>query len=202
MGLIQSGDITDCALAALVECDFATEPGVQRKYGIEGYWRFRDDSLCLCNDRQLMKEFFWKYREKAKYFEVVCERIDAVSIDFLNVSVRKTNTVFEISPFFKPGWVDTQPLDLKSGHSPSVLKRWPFAQLNDIRHRSSSSRMALEGQATFIQRFTNHHAPMCLVDLMRSMNVDDCTKGKEKERKSTKGKAKKLMCGCLLDITR
>ena len=56
------------ALAALVECDFATEPGVQRKYGIEGYWRFRDDSLWLCNDRQLMKEFFWKYREKSKVF--------------------------------------------------------------------------------------------------------------------------------------
>ena len=93
MGLIQSGDITDCAPAALVECGWATLPDVQQQYGIEGYWRFRDNSLWLCNDRQLMKEFFWKHREKAKYFEVMCKRIDAVNIDFLDVSVRKHKRV-------------------------------------------------------------------------------------------------------------
>jgi hypothetical protein len=53
----------------------------------------------------------------------VCERNDAVNIDFMNVGVKKNVFVFEVSPFFKPSWVDTQPLDRRSGHNPSVLKK-------------------------------------------------------------------------------
>ena len=61
--------------------------------------------------------------KRQSIFEVMCERIDAMNIDLLDVSVKKTQAAFEVRPFFKPGWVDTQPLDLRSGNSPAVLKK-------------------------------------------------------------------------------
>jgi hypothetical protein len=63
MGLVHSGDLCDLALCNRAELCWAAAAAVWARHAVDGFWRFRDDSLTLARDGRLAELFFKDTRE-------------------------------------------------------------------------------------------------------------------------------------------
>ena len=169
-GLVHSGETCDLALANLAEVGWLANSEVRKKFGILGFWRFRDDSLVIFDNIELFKECIWEYKRRAKYFEIVVEEINSEVIGFLDLTIKKGKNKYEVYPKFKEESLKAHPLCISSAHTPGVHRSWAAAQIKRFSQLASNESIAKEAKSRFIQRFINHFAPEALIDHLRSID--------------------------------
>jgi hypothetical protein len=144
---------------------WCTAKSVLEQFGIDGYWRFRDDILVLGSDRVKSVKFCQGMRARSRCFELECEGFYSNGVHFLEIGMHIASIRFEVSPKFKDTALQI-PLSFESGHSVHVHAGWPLAQMRRLGSLSSSKRLAMIAKQTYLQRFWRYHAhPSVLEDL-------------------------------------
>jgi len=156
MGLACSGEVADTSFLNLCESSFAIKQVVQRKFGIESYFRFKDDGLIIFRHRELIKPFMHIFGIRAKFFKLEWETFDD-ECTMLDVRISKpsdfsSHGLLRIESFTKPSsqWCALSPL---SYHSPHVHYAWPTGMINRYRALCSNSQLANDAIDSFRRRY-------------------------------------------------
>lgn len=182
MGLRHSGAIADAALHELAERHFAADAAVHEHYGIDAFFRFRDDVFILGCDEGKATEFIHQYSTRAQYFKTSLEDKSYECVRFLEVAVSKNLATkrYDVTPTFKKTSLG-RPLGADSAHPPAT-RQWPVARIDAYDKISSNPQLAMTAKELFINRFLNFYAPSYLVDRMRNATV---TQGPRNQRQHT-----------------
>ena len=88
MGLRHSGDLADLSMYSLCEKAWALSTVVATEYGINTYWRFRDNVFIIAADRRKFHAWFQIYRQRAACFLMECVEISYHHSTMLAVEVK------------------------------------------------------------------------------------------------------------------
>ena len=140
MGLTSSGEVSDCAFLQMVEVPLICSSLLAREHGLRGYWRFKDDIICLIdvpNPDHHAREIFRKMKERSKEFKLKQVAV-ARQVDFLDVTVFFDEVGQIKHDVFIKGSKLGRPLCSSSMHHPSVHSSWPRAEVVRLRSRCST----------------------------------------------------------------
>lgn len=123
MGLAHSGALSDLVLAHCAERFLSSQV-----HAPKCFFRFRDDVVCIFQNRESMKAFVGQYKHECKPYRIMVEDISCVAVDFLEVSVSKdpASGSFVVYPRIKPTSLGTFMLSNSSMHNKHTLNSWPL----------------------------------------------------------------------------
>ena len=165
MGLLHSGDLMDVAFYLRCEKWFLDCPGKLWSYGIQRYFRYRDDILIVAQSADGVRCFLDEVRSRQKYFRVEIESSSRSSVRFLDCKVSVASGRFVCAPTVK-GSALLKPLDVASRHVPHT-RMWPLACLSRMHAIANTEEGLMQAKEAFIQRFIHHAAPPALIRLMQ-----------------------------------
>ena len=165
MGLIHSSDLMDLAYYHRCERWFYESPGTLWRYGIQRYFRFRDDTFLVGTSASGVREFVEQLQLRADYFKVGIEETSRSSLRFLDCMVRVDGRKFVCTPTCKDTSIN-RPLDVTSRHAPHVHLSWPLACLNRLASLSNTEDGIQQAKLAFIARFQHFAAPQSLIRLL------------------------------------
>ena len=138
MGLIHSGDIADAALLMRME-RWLTKPQVSHAYNIRGYVRFKDDALLVVNKSKMIP-LCSTLKAKARYFNIIYEKVSSVSVNFLEFLIYHENNKLKAEYVFKDR--PCIPLSMDSMHNRCVHRGWPRMIVRNIWKYSENEEIA------------------------------------------------------------
>jgi len=130
MGLPHSGDLLDACFAVRGDA-FARGTRLSTFYGIQTYWRFKDDILIVYDTDAVgdINRFLNQWSHVIKYFTLKVEEINVTQVEFLELRIAIQGERMVTS--YKLRGNAGAPLGASSGHHPSVA-RWPLAMCKRI----------------------------------------------------------------------
>ena len=157
MGLLCSGEMSDTALCKLCEEGFISAPRTAQEFGLEMYYRYRDDILVgLASDSDTRVSFWHELKKRAAFFRIKLDGMSDSEITMLDITFWKdeafaTTGRLQHRVHVKSTSVWT-PLAPSSGHSGHVHRSWPAAQV--ARHRSlcSTALAKTDAERAFVER--------------------------------------------------
>lgn len=168
-GHIASGEIADATFYAMCEQHFAAVPYEQRKHGVQGYARYRDDIFIISEPGAGVLQFFKKMKSLcAGVYELACDKVDSNACEFLDFEV------FKGRAFWKRGFLEFRPyrkqtaqhvpLHFESGQPMFVHKSWPKAEIARIASLSSNESIFEAAKSVMLYRFGENHMAKPLLD--------------------------------------
>ena len=158
MGLPHSGELTDSCFAALVEITILS-PRLRSKYGVKGYFRFRDDILAICAGlvSRTSKPLFEHMQRLARFYPLKAEWFRH-AVQFLELDIQIVGGIFAVSHHLKDTALMPS-LGTSSSHNPSVHLAWPRATVNRIARLCSTTDARLHAFDLFLDRLIENYAP-------------------------------------------
>ena len=134
-------------------------------YGIEGFWRFKDDGLVLGTNRGKAQEFLREYKKRASFFRVNIESVNSFTVRFLEVSVDKTETLFTTEPMYKSTNI-SRPLCSTSAHPRHIHTSWIMALAKRSVELASTPELAARALERLKHRLITNSAPHHQIDVV------------------------------------
>ena len=133
MGLLCSGEISDCVFLELCEKGFAVNPTKMREFSILSYHRFKDDIIVLAHgDFDSRLRWGANFTRLARFYRLEYE-VHATTVSYLDLTLSiAPQGHIEFEHFVKPSSV-WSPLSPSSAHPRSVHLAWPRSNLLRIK---------------------------------------------------------------------
>jgi len=130
MGLLLSGEVSDATLLNKLELNFLLAPKVRAFFGIEAYFRFKDDMILFLDSKLRFHGLMAAIQKRAEYYRITHE-VHIEESTMLDLHISKgadfgLTGSFTIRPFRKSTsqWVALNP---SSVHAPHVHTAWPLS---------------------------------------------------------------------------
>ena len=167
MGLTHSGEVADTAFYFRCERDLVDSKAALMNFGIEAYWRFRDDIAMIATDVFKMEALVREMQRRGQYFIIKYESIAWSSLRYLEVEVKKRKYRYDVTLAYKKSNLGI-PLDVQSCQPAHVHTSWPKAAIARARCLASSEAAARSALRVLKMRFTSHFAPDPIIAMFDS----------------------------------
>jgi hypothetical protein len=155
MGLLFSGDVSDCVYYHNVEQKFLANAGSQLVY----YARYRDDVIMVLDGPQARtQELVKQYLSSNSIFKIEIESVSQSSCSFLDLELfkgqrHKISGHLDYKLYVKPTalW---RPLSPASLHAEFMHTAWPLGQIQRLRNRFSDVRLAEREVEIYIKKLS------------------------------------------------
>ena len=143
MGLPGAGEISDAALLSMAELPYATDPEVQKKFGIHEYLRFKDDIFIVFDSpNKVIGEWLRNFRQRTRFFVIEMDKLSSSGVVMLDTFVSK-GLGFESTGHLDPDLYEKPssiklPLSRFSAHNPAIHHHWPGGQIHRYKPLCSS----------------------------------------------------------------
>ena len=179
MGLTHSGEVADTAFFFRCEKGLVDSDAARSNYGLEAYWRFRDDIAMIATDVYKMEALIKEMKRRAQYFVIKVESITWSSLRYLEVEINKRKGRYEVIPAFKQSNLG-MPLDVLSCQPAHVHMSWPKAAIRRAQGLASTAAAAKRALKVLRMRFINHFAPDPIISMFDKVNITTAKLMKQK----------------------
>ena len=166
MGAICSGEVSNTSLHYLCEHFFISSPEVRARYGLAGYWRFKDDiMLAFDRGRELMLELMALYKEKARPFTITCESVSRTTVVTLDVRLTVGQSGRMSYELYRKPTSQWSPLSVHSCHPHAIHASWPRGQVMRLRRLCSDTSKAAIEVTSFTNALRAGGAPLSIIEM-------------------------------------
>ena len=153
MGLPHSSGTSETAFYAGAEARMIP---LLKSHNMLFYGRFKDDILIIYRDFSKFKSFMDQLKV-GHPFTLQCEEISSHEVNFLEVTIRKSNNSYVVTPYTKPTVLAVPWLSRHSFHHPSIHAMWPIARYRDRQQLCSSLESKLFESRRFLTAAKQQH---------------------------------------------
>lgn len=83
MGLVHTSAVADAADRVRLDSHLGSDLS---GFGMSAYFRFRDDIFVAVTDRRTFREFYFDYKRRSGYFEIVIEEYSSTEVSMLQTT--------------------------------------------------------------------------------------------------------------------
>ena len=146
------------------------------RFGLRGFFRFRDDVLIIASRRESLMDFINDYTCCALPYVVKLEEISMDKIEWLELIIKKVGNKYVTCPRTKVTSLNPFMLSHMSNHSRHTRVSWPKAYLRRRMDLCSCFRDKASQKALIIEKFRSENAPNSVLDTLFRTTVHAASK--------------------------
>ena len=166
-GLEHSSDVADATLNNMAERWVDSN---MSDFGIQRFWRFKDDICFIASNRALTFRFVEKLRCLAYIFDFSVEAVSSKEITYLEVSVTMMGNRWHIVPHVKATNLG-MPLSHESAHPVGVHVAWPLAQISRLAQLTNVRNSIAHVKSLLCTRFRRFLVEPKIIELVISQRT-------------------------------
>lgn len=165
MGLPHSGPLSDACLWHLAERGVVGNAELMNKFGIQAYYRFKDDVFVWARGGHHAAHFLHMVIQRASaVYDITVTGASHSGLEFLSIQVEfVAGGGFRTEPVIKK---NGPPLATTSAHAPGVTW-WPVNHLRNLRQLCSDGEAYHHMKQQYLEVFVEHGAPKYLIQALR-----------------------------------